>query len=54
MEWTDFNGNKHIVCTNVELKLQQPNCKYLLPCGLCILTSSLATCSLLKEDKKEV
>lgn len=54
MEWTDYNGNKHIVNTDVELSLQQPNCKYLLPCGICILTSRMDTCSLLKTDKKEV
>lgn len=52
IEWTDSNGNIHSIDDRVELRLQQPNCKYLLPCGLCTLTSSLSTCYLLKGVKK--
>lgn len=51
MKWTDMNGIEHEICPNIELRLQQPNCKYLLPCGLCTLTSSLETCYLLKDPK---
>lgn len=53
IEWKDYNGNFHIINENVELKLQQPNCKYLLPCGLCTLHSDLHTCDLLKEANNE-
>lgn len=52
IEWKDYNGNFHIINENTELKLQQPNCKYLLPCGLCTLHSDLHTCDLLKEVKE--
>lgn len=51
MKWTDMNGTEHEISENIELQLQQPRCKYLLPCGLCTLTSSLATCNLLKDPK---
>ncbi len=51
MKWTDFNGTEHKISDNLELQLQQPNCQYLLPCGLCTLTSSLETCCLLKDPK---
>lgn len=51
MKWTDINGTEHEIIENIELQLQQPRCKYLLPCGLCTLTSSLVTCSLLKDPK---
>ena len=57
IEWKDFNGNYHLIHENVVLQHQQPNCKYLLPCGLCALHSDLPTCSILKgvndnEDNK--
>lgn len=49
MIWTDFNGNEHILSDKVALSLQQPDCKYLLPCGIYTLTSDLYTCALLKN-----
>ena len=52
IEWKDFNGNYHLIHENVVLQQQQPNCKYLLPCGLCTLLSDLHTCDLLKEVKE--
>lgn len=52
MEWKDMNGNNHVINNNIELSLQQPSCKYLLPCGICTLTSNMHTCSLLKEETK--
>lgn len=55
MKWTDMNGKEHEVFEGVEIRLQQPNCKYLLPCGLCTLTPENYTCSLLrgKNNGKE-
>lgn len=53
MKWTDMNGKDHEICENIELRLQQPNCKYLLPCGICTLTSSLETCYLLRGKKND-
>lgn len=47
-EWKDMNGNGHIINNNMPLSMQQPNCKYLLPCGICMLTSEMNTCSLLR------
>ena len=47
MKWRDINGNEHVINENVELLAQQPNCKYLLPCGICTMFSELRTCSLL-------
>ena len=52
MKWIDANGNEHIIDPHMELQMQQPNCKYLLPCGLCTLLSDLHTCDLLKEVKE--
>ena len=46
MYWNDYNGNEHFVNDNI-LKLQQPECKYLLPCGICTLYPELKTCSLM-------
>ena len=48
MKWTDVNGNEHEVCESMDIRLQQPNCKYLLPCGLCTLTPENNTCALLR------
>lgn len=53
MKWIDVNGNEHIINPHMELQMQQPNCKFLLPCGLCTLTSSLKTCCMLLEVKHE-
>ena len=47
-EWKDMNGNKHIINNNIELRLQQPNCQYLLPCGICTFTTDMKTCCLLR------
>lgn len=47
MFWKDFNGNEHSVNDCIEIKLQFPNCKYLLPCGLCTLYPELKTCRML-------
>ena len=52
MKWIDVNGNEHIINPHMELRMQQPNCKYLLPCGICTLFSDLHTCNL-KEVKNE-
>lgn len=52
MIWKDYNGNEHFVSDNIELKLQQPNCKYLCPCGICSLLPDLKTCSMMIEVKK--
>lgn len=52
IEWKDYNGNLHSIADNIELEMQQPRCKYLLPCGLCTLFTDLKTCSLLMEVKK--
>ena len=52
MKWIDVNGNEHIINPHMELQMQQPNCKYLLPCGICTLFSDLHTCDILKEAKK--
>lgn len=52
MIWKDMNGNEHVISDKILLSNQQPNCKYLLPCGICTLTSSLDTCYLLREVKK--
>lgn len=49
--WVDINGNIHIVPDGVLLKDAMPDCKYLLPCGICCMVSDLKTCSLLKEYK---
>lgn len=53
IEWKDFNGNCHSITDNIALEMQQPRCKYLLPCGLCTLLPDLKTCSLLMEVKNE-
>ena len=53
IEWKDFNGNYHLIHENVLLQQQQPNCKYLLPCGLCALHSDLPTCVFLRENDNE-
>ena len=50
MIWTDFNGNFHSISDYVALKMQQPNCKYLLPCGLCSLFPELKTCPLTEYE----
>lgn len=51
MKWKDMNGNEHVIADKILLSNQQPNCKYLLPCGICVLTSSLETCYLLRDPK---
>ena len=55
MKWTDMNGIEHEICESMEISLQQPNCKYLLPCGVCTLTQGNFTCDLLrgKNNAKE-
>lgn len=53
MIWKDFNGNEHYVSDHIELKLQQPDCKYILPCGLCSLYPELKTCRLMIEVTKD-
>ena len=53
IEWKDYNGNWHSISDNIALEMQQPRCKYLLPCGLCTLLPDLKTCSLLREAKNE-
>ena len=52
MRWKDYNGNVHEVSECMELSAQQPDCKFLLPCGICTLTSDMRTCDLLKGVKK--
>lgn len=49
--WVDINGNIHILPDGVLLKDAIPVCKYLLPCGICCMSSKLEKCSLLKEYK---
>ena len=45
-KWTDINGTEHNIDTTI---MMQPNCKYLLPCGLCDLTNEHYTCTLLRS-----
>ena len=51
VSWKDLNGNEHSMDTSIELDLQQPKCKYLLPCGICTLTIDNNTCHLLQGVK---
>lgn len=53
MIWIDMNGNTHKINEMISLSDQQPNCKHLLPCGICTLTSSLDTCYLLRGKNNE-
>lgn len=53
MIWKDFNGNEHCVNECVDLKLQHPDCKYILPCGLCTLYPGLKTCRMLLKVGNE-
>lgn len=53
MRWKDYNGTVHEISESIELSAQQPNCKFLLPCGICTLKSSLETCCLLKKGEQD-
>ena len=50
MIWTDFNGNEHYLNDHMEFKEQIPNCKYILPCGLCSLFPDLKTCRMMMYE----
>lgn len=58
-EWTDVNGNKHEISETVLLGLR-PDCKYLLPCGMCSYDYKMGFCPLSsahltrKENKEDV
>lgn len=53
MIWTDYNGNEHKTNDLFMLKDQLPDCKYILPCGLCSLYPELKTCVLMKYEVKD-
>lgn len=53
MIWKDCNGNEHEINDHIELKFQYPDCKYLLPCGICTLFGKYTTCNMLAVIKKE-
>ena len=52
MYWTDYNGIEHYANEKIEFKGQLPDCKYLLPCGMCTLFPEMKTCRLMLEDKE--